>query len=249
MDDIHDPTVVPSGPTSQSHASSAQPKQTLKQLIDQKENLEAELTALGSVLDSHGVNMRTGLTTFDGFPRADIDVPQIRTTRARIIRLKNDHKALMARLEEAVHEQFAAGRAPETTAQSNLNAGSSRSMASVPALPALEPPFARVNTVVSGSPAEQAGLKVGDKVTKFGIVNWTNHERLSKVALAVQQNENVSEMRYIKHGMELTTPQRMIVVKVLREAEDAVSRALELQLTPRQNWGGRGLLGCHLLPL
>lgn len=24
----------------------------------------------------HGVNMNTGLTTFDGFPRSDIDVPQ-----------------------------------------------------------------------------------------------------------------------------------------------------------------------------
>lgn len=26
--------------------------------------------------DQHGVNMNTGLTTFDGFPRSDIDVPQ-----------------------------------------------------------------------------------------------------------------------------------------------------------------------------
>ncbi|SMQ45470.1 unnamed protein product [Zymoseptoria tritici ST99CH_3D7] len=232
MDDIHDPTVVPSGPTSQAPSSSAAPKQTLKQLIEQKENLEAELSALGSVLDSHGVNMRTGLTTFDGFPRADIDVPQIRTTRARIIRLKNDHKAVMARLEEAVHEQFAAGRTPQTSGPSSSITGSSQSMASRPAAPVVEPPFARVNTVVAGSPAEEAGLQVGDKVTKFGTVNWTNHERLSKVAQAVQQNEN-----------------RTILVKVLRESEGAVSTSHELQLTPRQGWGGRGLLGCHLLPL
>jgi 26S proteasome non-ATPase regulatory subunit 9 len=195
MDDIHDPTLVRSGPTSQSYGSSAQPKQTLKQLIEQKENLEAELSALGAVLDSHGVNMRTGLTTFDGFPRADIDVPQIRTTRARIIRLKNDHKALMAKLEVAVHEQFAAGRASEASTESELSTSSSSSVASRPAAAVIEPPFARVNTVVVGSPAEQAGLQVGDKVTKFGTVNWTNHERLSKVASTVQQNENVSNAR------------------------------------------------------
>jgi hypothetical protein len=31
---------------------------------------------VGAHTVQHGVNMNTGLTTFDGFPRADIDVPQ-----------------------------------------------------------------------------------------------------------------------------------------------------------------------------
>lgn len=53
-------------------------------------------------------------------------------------------------------------------------------------------PFARVNTVESGSPADQAGLKIGDTIRGFGSVHWLNHERLSKVAEAVQQNEGVS---------------------------------------------------------
>lgn len=138
--------------------------------------------------------MNTSLTTFDGFPRADIDVAQIRTTRARIIRLKNDHKALMSKLEDAVHEQFAAGKTEElptngTSSSAHLNdAGSSRAAA-----PVVEPPFAKVNAVVPGSPAEQAGMRAGDKVIKFGLANWTNHERLSKVAEVVQQNENVSD--------------------------------------------------------
>lgn len=137
--------------------------------------------------------MSTPLTTFDGFPRNDIDVPQIRTTRARIVRLKNDHKALMAKLEVAVHEQFA---------KASDNSSNGTSSARTEALPAaesntssasaLEPPFAKVNTVVPNSPAELAGLRVGDKITRFGTVNFTNHERLSRVAQAVQQNENVS---------------------------------------------------------
>lgn len=134
--------------------------------------------------------MNTPLTTFDGFPRADIDVAQIRTTRARIIRFKNDHKAVMAKLEVAVHEQFAANKTFQEAAAPSLplrSAGSSGLAA-----PVIEPPFAKVNSVVAGSPAEQAGLQTGDKIVKFGWANFTNHERLAKVAQVVQQNEGVS---------------------------------------------------------
>lgn len=183
--------------------------------------------------------MNTGLTTFDGFPRADIDVAQIRTTRARIVRLKNDHKALMAKVEEAVHEHFAQGKSPEslpTTSSSASAAGASSAAAAstsqsstqAPAsASAIEPPFAGVNSVVDGSPADTAGMKAGDKVTRFGYVDWTNHERLSKVAQVVQSNEN-----------------HVILVKVLRDAQ-----MVRLELTPRRDWGGRGLLGCHLVPV
>ncbi|PPJ61253.1 hypothetical protein CBER1_06731 [Cercospora berteroae] len=225
MDDLHAPTVG-SGPTSQAASSSQGAKKSFQELITQKQNLEAELSALGSVLDSHGVNMTTPLTTPDGFPRSDIDVAQIRTTRARIIRLKNDHKTAMKSLEEAVHEQFAAGKTPDEIPAQASGSATTR------AAPVVEPPFARVNAVVPSSPAEQAGMKVGDKVTKFGWATWTNHERLAKVAEIVQQNEN-----------------RMILVKVLREGEEAISQSHEMQLTPRRDWGGRGLLGCHLVPL
>lgn len=191
MDDLHAPTVG-SGPTSSTYSNATQTKQTLPQLIAEKENLEAELSALSSVLDSHGVDMRTSLTTFDGFPRSDIDVPQIRTTRARIIHLKNDHKALMVKLEDAVHEQFAAGKAPENMSAASSQSYSNGVTAFTPPAPVVEPPFARVNSVVPGSPAEESGLHAGDKITRFGTVNWQNHERLGKVAQVVQQNENVS---------------------------------------------------------
>jgi len=45
---------------------------------------------------------------------------------------------------------------------------------------------------VAGSPAEDAGLRVGDRVRRFGDVNWINHDKLSKVAETVQRNEGVS---------------------------------------------------------
>jgi 26S proteasome non-ATPase regulatory subunit 9 len=103
MDDIHAPTVS-SGPTSGGYTNGVPKEQlSLQELIAERDRVETELKALGQVLDSvrpsyqandcwliiavqHGVNMNTGLTTFDGFPRSDIDVPQstlhhIRQTR------------------------------------------------------------------------------------------------------------------------------------------------------------------------
>jgi 26S proteasome non-ATPase regulatory subunit 9 len=140
--------------------------------------------------------MNTSLLTFDGFPRADIDVAQIRTTRARIIQLKNDHKAAMKQLEEAVHKQFATGKAIDGVARddvpSTTNDTTSAPTVAAPTTIAHQPPFARINTVSPGGPAEQAGLQAGDRLVVFGSVNFTNHERLGKVAQVVQQNENVS---------------------------------------------------------
>jgi 26S proteasome regulatory subunit N4 len=49
-DDIHAPSVA-SGATTDRTSNDAK-KQSLQELIKQKENLEAELSALGSVLDS-----------------------------------------------------------------------------------------------------------------------------------------------------------------------------------------------------
>lgn len=51
MDDLHAPTVQ-SGPTSQATTNGTDSKKTFRELASQKENLEAELSALSSVLDS-----------------------------------------------------------------------------------------------------------------------------------------------------------------------------------------------------
>ncbi|KAH7394497.1 hypothetical protein BKA66DRAFT_456548 [Pyrenochaeta sp. MPI-SDFR-AT-0127] len=230
MDDIHAPTVS-SGPTSAGYSNGIPKEQlSLQELIAEKDRVETELKALGQVLDSHGVHMNTGLTTFDGFPRSDIDVPQIRTTRARIIRLKNDYKDLMSRIEKGLHEHHARLAQQAQNSPGGVNQAQ-QAIETTPA--ALEAPFARVNSVVSGSPADTAGLKVGDTITKFAWVDWTNHERLTQLAAAVSQSENLP-----------------ITIKLLRPSPDGgPAESVEVQLTPRRDWGGRGMLGCHLLPM
>ncbi|KAK6522575.1 putative 26S proteasome regulatory subunit [Arthrobotrys megalospora] len=229
---IHNPSVGGQAANTSSAAASngTSSRDRILALMKRKDALEAEISSLSAVLDTHGVNMQTPLTTFDGYPRDDIDVAQIRTTRSRIIPLVNDMKALMVEIEKALHAHHA-----EQTG-SPISEDSSSTPAPPPAAvqpetPLIEAAFAVVDQVFPSSPAEQAGVRVGDKVKRFGSVGALNHEKLAKVATEVQQNEN-----------------RAISVLVCRAIGDG-EQDLELQLTPRRNWGGRGMLGCHLLPL
>lgn len=98
MMDIHAPSVA-----SRERSDSDLPigvasdKSSLMELIAEKDRVDSELRALSSVLNSvsvdrtlraryidlthhlslqHGVNMNTSLTTFDGYPRDDLDIAQ-----------------------------------------------------------------------------------------------------------------------------------------------------------------------------
>jgi 26S proteasome regulatory subunit N4 len=93
MESMHAPTIS-SGPTSGHTDGTKAAGLSIAELQSKKDNMEAELRALGSVLESvrllqlslirqanfyrlkHGVDMNTRLTTPDGFPRADLDVAQ-----------------------------------------------------------------------------------------------------------------------------------------------------------------------------
>lgn len=189
MDNIHALT-VPSGPSSRPLANGNTKQLSFAELSQKKDDTEAELKALGGVLDSHGVNMDTPLTR-DGFPRADIDVAQIRTARSRIIYLRNDYKDVMNAIEKHLHEHFASLNDTDDVSTTRTGAG----MLGDSSVQTLDEPFARVNSVVPQSPAYTAGLKAGDEVRNFGYVNRANHDGLKKVAECVQGNENVSPFR------------------------------------------------------
>lgn len=121
------------------------------------------------------------------------DTLEVRTTRSRIIHLKNDYKELMNVIEKHIHEHFAK-QAENAEAATPLTNGHTRDLEvdSRPASQVLTPPFAKVNSVVAGSPAADAGLMAGDLVRLFGYVNNTNHDGLKRVGECVQGNEGVS---------------------------------------------------------
>ncbi|KAH8825371.1 hypothetical protein DL96DRAFT_1612974 [Flagelloscypha sp. PMI_526] len=80
-------------------------------------------------------------------------------------------------------------------------------------------PFARVNAVSPSSPASEAGLLKEDLILKFGPLTHTSClNGLGPVAQVVADNEN-----------------KTVVIK-------------SFTLSPRAGWGGRGMLGCHIVP-
>ena len=112
----------------------------------------------------------------------------VRTTRARIIYLRNDYKDLLKVIDKFLESHFAGLADQEESASTALVDAPIRT-----AIPeALDQPFAKVNSVVGNSPAATAGLQPGDLIRNFGYVNFANHDGLKKVAECVQGNEGVS---------------------------------------------------------
>ena len=184
------------------------------------------------------MNMNTSLTTFDGYPRDDIDVAQselycphhpfmsltrslvVRTTRARIIRLKNDYKDLMRKIEAELHNHHA-GLQAKAAEEASRPPTPAIPISQLPSTEAgiVETPFAKVNTVAPGSPAESAGLKSGDGIRNFGGVNWMNHENLSKVSTVVRNNEGVRG-----HSSYVKTYRQLIVISAAHHRQNTAKR-------------------------
>lgn len=183
----------------------------------------------------------------------------------------------MSKVEKHLHEHFASlaeqngteDDGPNTTEAAPTSQQDPASLRDyVPE--ALDDPFAKVNTVAPSSPAATAGLQPGDLIRNFGWVNKSNHDDLKKVAECVQGNEGVGFLQIIPNPLHtwaympvLCVPaaeyfeanllilcyKRNVLVKVSRVSAAPSQRELQLTLVPRRDWGGRGLLGCHILPL
>jgi len=88
-------------------------------------------------------------------------------------------------------------------------------------------PFAKIDAVASHSPAQLAGLHPGDLIIKFGPITARDISgSLQPIAQHVEHNEN--------------SP---ISLSVSRDKQ-----IISTKLTPRRGWGGRGIVGCHIVP-
>lgn len=108
--------------------------------------------------------------------------------------MKHLEKGLHAHFE-ALQQAQASSTTPATVTSTQQQNGTHATQNGI-----TETPFARVNSVAPGSPADQAGLKAGDVIRSFGTVNWVNHERLTKVGEVVQQNEGVRRSRLLRRS-------------------------------------------------
>lgn len=201
-----------------------------KSLISRKESLQAELDSQFSILKANNSTLQTPLVDSQGFPRADIDVYAVRHARVRIIELRNDLRAVVDELAVALEKVYD----PATGVL-----GSQRETIRVEDVEDDVPPsrpFARVDGVAPASPAAQAGLKREDLILKFGTLTANAFAKDSRsllpLATFVSTKENVT-----------------FDVLVQREVPDRPERqTLTLKFTPRNGWGGKGMLGCHIVP-
>eukprot|EP00887_Chlorella_sp_A99_P004437 scaffold30.g4437.t1 len=206
-------------------------KTELRSLSQRRAALEAEIAARTARLEAAGVGMQVPLVDAQGYPRGDMDVAAIRTDRHQVIVLSNDHKALTSRMDALLHQLHA--QSHDAGASSSARANGAAPPAPAPAAPAATPvpaagrPFAVVDEVAPDSPASAAGIRLGDQLCSFGAAAAASAPApLQAVAAELQANVG-----------------RSVRAVFLRAGEP-----VQLELTPRQ-WGGRGLLGCHLSPL
>ena len=87
-----------------------------------------------------------------------------------------------------------------------------------------EAPILNVTLVMSGSPAEECGIRIDDEILEFGSINSGNFKELKQISELVAHRQN-----------------QPIALKVKRHG-----RIHEITLTPKV-WSGRGLLGCNIV--
>ena len=155
-----------------------------------KDRIESQLKEFASYLSSQGVDMETPLVSRDGYPRADIDVLQVRLARRNINMLRNDLRKVMERMQELLVTYF---KTPEGTkvnpSGTDASSETTKSSAGVRGSE-YEVPFAVLREVVPGGPAARAGVKDGDKLLKIGAVNASNHNKLKGVQREVLEHED-----------------------------------------------------------
>ncbi|XP_069475693.1 26S proteasome non-ATPase regulatory subunit 9 isoform X2 [Ambystoma mexicanum] len=194
--------------------------QDVQLLVKRKDEMEAQIKAYYGVLEDKSVGLTGPLVDDEGYPRADIDVYQVRTARHNIACLQNDHKEIMKEIEEALHRLHAREKEKRMKDEAEAEADAQSKSETLPH------PFAKVDAVTPGSPANTSGLQVGDEIVQFGSVNEHNFQTLQNIATVVQHCEG-----------------KPLSLTVLREG-----KKVHLGLTP-QRWSGKGLLGCNIVPL
>ncbi|TXT08985.1 hypothetical protein VHUM_02459 [Vanrija humicola] len=206
--------------------------------MQRKDEIEKEIDALKDVLASHNATADTPLVDPEGYPRGDIDVYAIRHARAALARLYNDRTEVTRRLATALENAFQPGTGASSSSASA--ATSAPPAASAPRtavnghrddaadIPDVWPerPIALVNSVAENSPAAAAGLQPRDVIYSFSGITAASPGGMQAIGPVVTNSEGLPLTLLVQRGNER---------KLIR-------------LTPRSGWGGRGLLGCHIVP-
>jgi hypothetical protein len=107
------------------------------------------------------------------FPRADVDLYKARRLRQEHSMLKNDAKSLLSELHAAMVAVHESARNSGTASEGRpaLLAEDQETISSANVVSnSASAPFARIVSIEPGSPADDAGLHIGDKLCKVGTL-------------------------------------------------------------------------------
>ncbi|XP_065212079.1 26S proteasome non-ATPase regulatory subunit 9 [Planococcus citri] len=152
-------------------------RQTALNLENDKRKLEEELREWLAIIEKNNTDMNEALVDAEGYPRADIDVYQVRHARHKVICIRNDLKKIMIEIEKCLHAIHAEGSLSVQMESMDVEITS-------------DTPIARVTSITAGSPSDEAGLQVGDLITNFGSVNSSNFNGLADISNIVKHSIN-----------------------------------------------------------
>ncbi|KAH9587591.1 26S proteasome non-ATPase regulatory subunit 9, variant 2 [Schistosoma haematobium] len=130
------------------------------------------------------VGMDTPLVDDEGYPRSDIDVALIRITRNNIHCLNTDQKQIMLELESVLHEihEYARQNPFENVLTDGNACSSENKLSEDQSTQIVKKPFLKIDQISPNSIAEQADLKVGDRIVQFGSVSADNFNSLQDIS-------------------------------------------------------------------
>lgn len=195
-------------------------RQDVLRLLDKRKDIETELRHQRDILEANHVTMSTNVLDAEGFPRSDLDIPTIRAAKSQIRCLLHDRELINAKLEALLPSALRHGVTLDT------------SSFSLPKTDHHIPPPHQlaIRSVQRNSPAATAGLEAGDL-----LVSWDDLRPLSAMHLSQLPSR-------VKEGVP-------IILEVNRTLTNGVTMSLKLTLIPSSQWDGRGLLGCHIVPV
>ena len=170
----------------------------LLKLNDQRSAMEQEMSSIVEILESmNGApGLKEPLVDYEGFPRADVDIFEVRKLRNRHACLQTDHCKLMKDLEQklySLHSDYKErGCVDKEEAPKSSKVEQPDAIMEVKEEKKQESiPFVWVHDVAPGSPAQQDGFKIGDAIVSFGQADHTfGDQALNKVVDTVKQNLN-----------------------------------------------------------
>jgi 26S proteasome non-ATPase regulatory subunit 9 len=252
-------------PETQSQPIAQNWRERALELMESKDSIEAEITALAEDLSSPGAEgappagIKGSLVDNEGFPRADIDCYAVRNKRQRLNCLQTDHRQLMKQIEEAlthVNSGYAsvsaADRVPLSSSSASLtNSGSDdvaveaisplQSSQTPPAAPATTPIYESTEQMIASAFALVNEVAPGGPAEQAGLLKNDLVLKVGEIDFSNHRNlAAVGQLIQSSSG-------QAVPVLVVRELQPSEHQQVQVSLTP-QPWSGRGLLGCHLLP-